>query len=145
MKILIAIITEWLFVADWCRSFENGDITAVRRGMPRIAVYAVMCVLLILAGAATANAQTSDSVVITREAAIKCLQDQDKLKATEAENAVLRQAVEDYKKINTDLKIELAKLTGEKTGADQMVVRLTAILDIVIPKVRKKSIGVIAF
>lgn len=101
--------------------------------------------ILILAGAATANAQQSETVTITREAAIKCLQDSDKLKAVEAEVAAKDQAIEDYKKLVTDLKVELAKAVGEKTGSEQMVVRLTAIIDFMLKNGRTKKYGVINF
>ena len=94
--------------------------------------------ILILAGGLTANAQTGETVTISKEAAIKCLQDSDALKAADVEKAALKQAIDDYKKLVGDLKIEIAKLSGEKTGPDQMVVRLSALLDFAIKNTKKK-------
>jgi len=93
------------------------------------------------------NAQTVtcpvDMVCITKTAAIKALQDSDKVIALEAENAVLRQAVADHKDIETNLKIELGKMSGELTGSQQMNVRQTAIIDVLLKNVRPKKIGLI--
>lgn len=85
----------------------------------------------------------ADKVCISREAAVKLLQADDRAKALEAENAVLKQAVEDHKAIETTLKIELAKMSGELTGSQQMNVRQTAIIDVLIKFVRPKKVGLI--
>jgi hypothetical protein len=79
-----------------------------------------------------------DKVCISLEQARQALLDSDTVKAQASEIAVLKQAVEDHKKLESDLKIDLAKMTGEKTGADQMVVRLTAITDILLKNTKKK-------
>jgi len=85
----------------------------------------------------------ADKVCVSPEAARKALVDSDTVAAQKTELAAKDQAIEDLKKVIVDLKIELAKMTGDKTGAEQMVVRLTAILDIMIKQVRPKKIGLI--
>lgn len=103
--------------------------------------------LLILAGAVIASAQDAQCpagyVCITREAAIANLQRDDHAKAVEAENAVLKQAIEDHKKIESDLKVELAKTTGTLTGCQQNAVSDRAIIDILVKNTRAKRIGLI--
>jgi ribosomal protein L29 len=106
--------------------------------------------ILLLAGAYGAAAQTStdcppDRVCITTAQARQALLDADAVKAQATEIAVKDQAINDLKAELANLRIELAKSTGEKTGAEQMVVRLTAIVDLLLKSTRKKSIGLIAF
>ncbi len=84
-------------------------------------------------------------VCITREAAVKALEDSDKVKALEAENKVLKQAVNDQREITTTLRVELGKMTGELTGSQQMNVRQTAIIDVLLKNVRPKKFGIINF
>jgi predicted Mrr-cat superfamily restriction endonuclease len=84
-------------------------------------------------------------VCISVEQARQALLDADAVKALTAENAVLKQANVDHVKLEADLKIEMARIMGEKTGADQMVVRLTAVVDILLKNVRPKKIGLINF
>lgn len=84
-------------------------------------------------------------VCISPEAARKALQDSDTVAAQKTQIATLEQAVNDYKKLKTDLEAELAKTTGEKTGAEQMVVRLTAIIDFMLKNGRIKKYGLINF
>lgn len=88
-------------------------------------------------------AYSQDTVTISRDAALKCLTDSDTVKAQATEITVLKQAISDHKDVQTNLKIELAKMSGEKTGAEQMNVRLTAIVDILLKSVRPKKIGLI--
>jgi hypothetical protein len=82
-------------------------------------------------------------VTISRTAAVQALKDSDTVKAQTVEIAAKDQAIKDLEKIIVDLKIELAKMSGDKTGAEQMIVRLTAILDIMIKQVRPKKVGFI--
>lgn len=86
-----------------------------------------------------------DRVCITHAQAIKALQDGDKVTAQAAEIVVKDQAIDDLKKEVSRMQVELAKATGEKTGAEQMVVRLTAITDILLKHVKPKKIGLINF
>lgn len=103
----------------------------------------------IFIGAVTVNAQecphSSGCVTISREAAVKMLADSDKVTALEAENAALKQAISDQKDVITNLRVELGKMSGELTGSQQMNVRQTAIIDVLLKSVRPKKIGLINF
>lgn len=87
----------------------------------------------------------ADRVCLTREEAIEYLTLADKAKAQEAEIAVLRQAVADREKLTTDLKIELARISGEKTQLEADRVRWTAVIDVLIKSARPKKNGLINF
>jgi len=92
-----------------------------------------------LAYGQTDCSQTPENcVLITREAAIKALEDSDKVKALEAQVTVLKDAVSAHKDIETTLKVELAKAIGENTALQKSEVRLTAWLDIAMKNSRKK-------
>lgn len=83
-----------------------------------------------------------DKVCITPEAARKALRDADENTALKAEIQVKDQALIDERGVSTGLKIDLAKMTGDKTGAEQMVVRLTAIIDFMLKNGRVKQNGI---
>lgn len=85
------------------------------------------------------------TVVIKQSTADACADAFTERKALRDELAVKTQAIADLKEEITRLKIELSKLTGEKNGADAMVIRLTAITDLLLKSVRPKKIGVIVF
>ena len=86
----------------------------------------------------------TETVCISREAAIKSLENADTVKAQADELKAKDQAIDDLKKIITDLKVSLAQMSGEKTQLEADRARWTAILDILIRNSRKKSIGIIA-
>lgn len=98
--------------------------------------------VVLIAGAVFGNAQTTDcpldKVCMTVGQARQALVDSDTVKAQVAEIATLKLALADQKNITADIKIELAKAIGEKTGAEQMVVRLTAIIEFLQKNGRKK-------
>lgn len=95
----------------------------------------------------TAHAQQGECpagrVCISPEAARKALQDSDQVEAQKAEIKVKDDAIDALKKELATIRLELAKMSGEKTGAEQMNVRLTAIVDILLKSVRPKKIGLI--
>lgn len=97
--------------------------------------------------AVTSAAQTPEptptTITISREAAVKCLENADKLAAIEAESAAKDKAIADLKAISADLKIEIAKLSGEKTQLEATLVRYNALIDILIKNARPKKIGLI--
>jgi hypothetical protein len=82
-------------------------------------------------------------VCISPAAAVQALKDSDEVKAQKVEIAAKDQAIKDLEKIIVDLKIELAKMSGDKTGAEQMIVRLTAIIDFMLKNGRVKKVGLI--
>jgi len=77
-------------------------------------------------------------VTITREAAERALADSDRVKALEAENKVIKQAVDDEKAVSAKLKIDFANVSGENSGLKQAAVRSDAIIDLLLKSVRKK-------
>ena len=95
------------------------------------------------------NAQTAecpaDKVCVTVEQARQALIDADTVKAQAAEIKALNDAIDQYKAEIANLRIELAKMTGDKTGAEQMIVRLTAIVDFMLKNGRTKKYGLINF
>jgi hypothetical protein len=80
----------------------------------------------------------ADKVCLDRDQAAKYLVIEDTLKATEKELMDVKQALLDQKGLTVDVKIELAKVMGEKTGAEQWVVRLTAMVEFLNKNGRKK-------
>lgn len=84
-------------------------------------------------------------VCLTADEARRYLTIEDESKAKDSQIAAQKQAIDDLNKLIGDLKIEIAKLTGEKTGAEQMNVRLTAIIDFMLKNGRVKKVGLINF
>jgi hypothetical protein len=103
--------------------------------------------ILLFASVCFANAQRTDCppdrVCITEAQARQALIDADTVKAQAAEIAAKDQAITDLKAELANLRIELAKTTGEKTGAEQQVVRQSAIVDLLLKYTRPKKIGLI--
>lgn len=81
-----------------------------------------------------------DTACVTRQDLIRFLQTDDQNTALKAENDAVKKAVEDLKKEIYRLQTELAKTTGELTAQQQMVVRLSAVLDLALKNTRKKCL-----
>lgn len=81
-----------------------------------------------------------DAVCVTRQDLIRFLQTDDQNTALKAENDAVKKAAEDLKKEIYRLHTELAKTTGELTAQQQMVVRLSAVLDLALKNTRKKCL-----
>ena len=81
-----------------------------------------------------------DAVCVTRQDLIRFLQTDDQNTALKAENDAVKKAAEDLKKEIYRLQTELAKTTGELTAQQQMVVRLSAVLDLALKNTRKKCL-----
>lgn len=105
-------------------------------------ILAIVAAFTVAAYSQTA-APTPETVTISREAAVKCLENADRLKAVEAESATKDAAIADLKGIIADLKVEIARLTGEKTQLETTLVRYNALLDLLVKSVRPKKIGLI--
>lgn len=104
--------------------------------------------ILIIFLAASMKAQTAcppEYVCLTAEQARKYLTLADESKAKDAEIAAKNQALKDFEKLVNDLKLEVAKISAEKTASEQMNVRLTAIIDFMLKNGRVKKIGLINF
>jgi hypothetical protein len=111
--------------------------------MRRILIISTMFFMFAVAG--YAQECPAGKVCISPEAARKALEDSDTAKAQAVEIRVKDDAITAYKAELATLRTELAKAVGEKTGAEQMNVRLTAIIDILLKSVRPKKIGLINF
>lgn len=109
---------------------------------------AFVATFLLCVGAINISAQTDcpvDKVCITVAQARQALANEDTIKAQAAEIDKQKQLVQDALKESDKIKIELAKTVGELTGAQQMNVRLTAIVDVLLKHVKPKKIGLINF
>jgi hypothetical protein len=98
------------------------------------------------ATATIAHAQAAcppDRVCITVEQARQALLDRDTVKAQESQILDLKKAILDEKSITLDVKIELAKTTGQLTGVQGENVTLRALVDVLIKNARPKKNGFI--
>lgn len=105
----------------------------------------ILFITLFFACAAAAQTVTPATVTISKEAAVKCLENADRAKALETEVAAKDTAIDDLKKVITDLKTELAKTTGQLTGEQQQNVQNRAIIELLLKYARPKKNGVINF
>lgn len=108
----------------------------------------ICTLVLLLSGAIAANAQTdcphpSGCVTISREAALKALADNDRVKALESELAVKNKAIEDLKSLLADMRVEFARCSGETTILKQRAVSDAAMIELLSKMVRPKKIGLI--
>jgi hypothetical protein len=101
----------------------------------------------LLIGAVTANAQECPSpngcVTITREAALKAIQDGDTVKAQATELAVKDKAIADLKDELNKMRVEFATASGENTALKQNAVSDRAIIELLLKSTRPKKIGLI--
>ena len=124
----------------------------------------ILILFVCLLFAFTANAQTVEpTVCIPQTVANRCATlarmdaaKDEKIAALEESVKVRDKAIEDLKALNdanvAQLKdalhkteLELATKTGELIAKEAMVTRLNAIVDVLLSRTRKKSIGIIAF
>ena len=98
--------------------------------------------IFILSAVYMASAQTEcppDRVCITRESALKALQDSDTVKAQEAQIAALKTATDDLKAEIGRLKIELAEKVGQLTGSQQNEISQRAIIELLLKSYKQRS------
>jgi hypothetical protein len=124
----------------------------------------ILILFVVLLLAFTASAQTDDKPICISQAAANACRDNAALVKAQAEKiAALEEsvkardaAIDDLKRLNgtnvaqlTDrlhqTELQLATKTGELIAKDAIVVRLNAIVDVLLSRTRKKSIGLIAF
>ena len=113
--------------------------------MTRRALMIALAMLSFLGFSASGQTETAGNVdcppalvCISREAAIKALQDSDRVKALEAEMVVKDQAIADLKKLLDDIRLELARTSGQLTGEQQTNVQNRAIIDLLLKSAKKK-------
>jgi Skp family chaperone for outer membrane proteins len=107
-------------------------------------IHIVFTVMLLLLISATVSAQT-DQVCISQEDANKCAKRAVEARALREENAELKKAraddaatLEDLKTIIQNLKIELAKTTGQLTESEKAKAEQRAIIEFLLKYPRKK-------
>lgn len=87
----------------------------------------------------------ANMVCISPEAARKALETSDALEAEKKLTAAKDAAINDLKNEIDRMRIEVARLMGEKSQMEQDRVRQNAIMDILIRNSRAKKIGLINF
>jgi hypothetical protein len=105
----------------------------------------MVCGFTLAAIGQTSSGCPANFVCISPAAARQALEDGDVRKAQEIQILDLKKAILDEKSITLDVKIELAKTTGQLTGVQGENVTLRALVDMLVKNTRKKSIGFIAF
>lgn len=103
----------------------------------------LLCGAFCMAAQAQTATPTPETVTISKEAAIKCLENGDKVTALEAEVKANAQAIADLKALISDLKANMAGLTGEKTQLEATLVRYDKILEFLLKNGRIKKYGII--
>lgn len=116
----------------------------------RIVVYTLLVYLLFTVSAAAqdvapASDCPADKVCLSRDQAIEYLTYRDENTALKKEIEVLRQAISDQRSVTETIKIELARISGEKSQLEADRVRWTAVIDILIKNSRAKKIGLLNF
>lgn len=81
-----------------------------------------------------------DRVCITVDEARKALIDADTVEAQVKEIEAKDATIEQLRGEIGRLRIELAKTVGDKTGAEQMIVRLSAMVDLLLKSTKKKCL-----
>lgn len=87
----------------------------------------------------------SGCVTISREAALKALEDSDARKALEAEVKVKDQAIADFRDLLNQMRIQYAEKAGEVTALKQNAVSDRALIEILVKFARPKKFGIINF
>jgi hypothetical protein len=82
-------------------------------------------------------------VCLTPTQARAGLEAMDKVTALENQVLDLKKAILDEKNVTIDVKIELAKTTGQLTGAQSELISLRAMNELLLKMVRPKKIGLI--
>ena len=84
-------------------------------------------------------------ICISRAAAETCATNAEKVKALEAHILTLEQALKDERKINTDLRVEVARYSGRIESCEKNDASNRAIITAMIPMLRQKKIGINLF
>ena len=109
----------------------------------------LLLVLFLFAGTAYSQSECSTApekcVLITREAAVRALQDSDKVKALEKENLTLTEALNAIKVELNKIRVEYAEKVGENTALKQNAISDRAIIEILLKSAKPKKFGLINF
>jgi len=109
----------------------------------------LLLVLFLFAGTAYSQSECSTSpekcVLITREAAVRALQDSDRVKALEKENLTLTEALNAIKVELNKIRVEYAEKVGENTALKQNAISDRSIIEILLKSAKPKKFGLINF
>ncbi len=109
----------------------------------------LLLVLFLFAGTAYSQSECSTApekcVLITREAAIRALQDSDRGKALEKENLTLTEALNAIKVELNKIRVEYAEKVGENTALKQNAISDRSIIEILLKSAKPKKFGLINF
>lgn len=109
----------------------------------------LLLVLFLFAGTAYSQSECSTTpekcVLITREAAVRALQDSDRVKALEKENLTLTEALNAMKVELNKIRVEYAEKVGENTALKQNAINDRAIIEILLKSAKPKKFGLINF
>lgn len=112
------------------------------RELIRFLAIITVCLLF----AYNAASQTDDKpICISRSAAETCATNAEKVKALEAHILTLEQALKDERKINTDLRVEVARYSGRIESCEKNDASNRAIITAMIPMLRPKKVGINLF
>ena len=109
----------------------------------------LLLALFLFAGTAYSQSECSTSpekcVLITREAAVRALQDSDRVKALEKENLTLTEALNAIKVELNKIRVEYAEKVGENTALKQNAISDRSIIEILLKSAKPKKFGLINF
>jgi len=109
----------------------------------------LLLVLFLFAGTAYSQSECSTApekcVLITREAAVRALQDSDRVKALEKENLTLTEALNAMKVELNKIRVEYAEKVGENTALKQNAISDRSIIEILLKSAKPKKFGLINF
>ena len=109
----------------------------------------LLLVLFLVAGTAYSQSECSTApekcVLITREAAVRALQDSDRVKALEKENLTLTEALNAIKVELNKIRVEYAEKVGENTALKQNAISDRSIIEILLKSAKPKKFGLINF
>lgn len=80
----------------------------------------------------------ADKVCISREAALKAVENAETVKAQAVQIEALKKAIDDEKDVANALKIQFAEKSGENTALKQNAVADRAIIELLLKSVKKK-------
>lgn len=89
--------------------------------------------------------QSSEKICYERAEAIEIDKGLAERDALREEKKAWQQNEKDLRNEIQKLQLDLARVTGEKIGSEAMVIRLSALVDVMMPRLRKKCIGLCVF
>jgi hypothetical protein len=101
-------------------------------------LFTILFISLVFVVGANAQECPQDKVCISREAAIKAVENADKVIALEADIKAKETAIAQFRDELNKIRIEFASVSGENTALKQYAVSDRAIIDLLLKSVKKK-------